>query len=163
MSAQDLANAAYSAGFRGDGLTDAIAVGLAESSGNLTASHVNGDWSNSVDRGPWQINSYWHPEVSDACAFDWACSAQAAFRISSGGSDWSQWATWTGGAYREHLEYARQLAASVGGSSSPPASSAPAPANGAPAGSSIPPSGAPSSRWIVGGLIAAVIAVVLLD
>lgn len=28
------------------------------------------------DRGVYQINSYWHPEISDDCAFDVACSTK---------------------------------------------------------------------------------------
>ena len=33
------------------------------------------------DRGLWMISEYWHPEVSDECAFDWFCSTREAIRI----------------------------------------------------------------------------------
>ena len=55
-----------------------IAVGWAESRGNtnavgvVTALRPDGSplpWHGSRDRGVYQINSYFHPEVSDACAF----------------------------------------------------------------------------------------------
>ena len=59
----------------------AVAVAWAESRGDTKAKGYN---SNSVDRGLWQINNYWHRDVSDSCAFDAACNAKAAVRISSG-------------------------------------------------------------------------------
>ena len=41
--------------------------------------------ADSVDRGLFAINSYWHSEVSDECAFDPACSARwTMWRIRSG-------------------------------------------------------------------------------
>ena len=61
----------------------AVAVAWAESRGDTTAKGYN---SNSIDRGLWQINNYWHRDVSDSCAFDAGCNARAALRISSGGS-----------------------------------------------------------------------------
>lgn len=37
------------------------------------------------DRGIFQINDYWHPEVSDECAFDLRCSTEwTMWRIESG-------------------------------------------------------------------------------
>jgi hypothetical protein len=56
----------------------------------------------------WQINNYWHPEVSDSCAYDSKCNARAAKKISSGGSNWTPWATYNGGAYKSHLSSARE-------------------------------------------------------
>lgn len=47
--------------------------------------HVNkeceGKYKNSVDRGFFQINNVSHPEVSDKCADDEVCSANAAVKI----------------------------------------------------------------------------------
>ncbi len=47
----------------------------------------------SRDRGLWQINSYYHPEVSDECAFDYKCSTEwSAWWISQGhGNQWVCW------------------------------------------------------------------------
>ena len=105
-----LAQAADQAGFEGGGLRLAVAVGLAESGGNPSARNrvppTSGCPSGSLDRGPWQINDCYHSEVGDACAFDLACSAREAFRISAGGTDWTAWVTFTVGAYRDHLEAA---------------------------------------------------------
>lgn len=89
---------AKGAGFTGDGLVRAVAVALAESGGNPQAVNQNTDRQRSIDRGLWQINSYWHPEVSVAEAFNPAANAKHAYRISSGGTNWSQWATHKNGA-----------------------------------------------------------------
>lgn len=94
MNVDQIANIAAGVGFKGDGLVKAIAVALAESGGNERATNTNSDRYRSVDRGLWQINSHWHPEVSAAQAFNPATAARHAFRISKGGTDWSQWSTW---------------------------------------------------------------------
>lgn len=93
-SPRQVAQIAAGGGFRGKALTRAVAVALAESGGNSQAVNVNSDATRSRDRGLWQINSRWHPEVSDAQAFNPTDAARAAFRISSGGRDWSPWAAW---------------------------------------------------------------------
>lgn len=69
----------------------ALAITKAESKGDTHARNVNSDGS--VDRGWFQINSRWHPEVTDAVAYNARGSALAAFAISKGGTDWSPWAT----------------------------------------------------------------------
>jgi lysozyme-like protein/carbohydrate binding protein with CBM5/12 domain len=69
----------------------------------------------SRDRGLWQINSYWHSEVSDAQAFDPNGAAQAAYRISSSGNDWTPWTTYTNGAYQQHMAEAQQAVDQIGG------------------------------------------------
>ena len=44
-------------------------------------------------RGLWQINKAWHPEVSDACAYNAACSTDWSLeRIRAGHVD--EWSTW---------------------------------------------------------------------
>ena len=44
-------------------------------------------------RGLWQINKTWHPEVSDACAYDVTCSTRWSLqRIREGYVD--EWSTW---------------------------------------------------------------------
>ncbi|MER6100747.1 transglycosylase SLT domain-containing protein, partial [Streptomyces sp. NPDC001728] len=101
------AQTGYTAGFRGDGLVTAVAVALAESSCNPSAYNVTNNTPPSTDRGLWQINDYWHPEVNDACAYDPQCNANAAFAISSGGTNWQPWSTFNQGAHRRHLDEAR--------------------------------------------------------
>jgi hypothetical protein len=44
-------------------------------------------------RGLWQINRTWHPEVSDACAYDVKCSTRWSLeRLRDGYAD--EWSTW---------------------------------------------------------------------
>lgn len=109
-SLQDLVNAAGKAGFQGPSLAIAVAVSLAEDGRmSLTAVNVNNDPWKSRDRGPWQINDHWHPDVPDSCAFDLQCSANAAFKISNSGASWTPWATFQNGAYKKFLGQASGL------------------------------------------------------
>ena len=76
---------ATQAGFNGQSAYIIVAIALAESGGNDQAGHVNTDGS--IDRGVLQINSRWHPEVSDSCAYTPLCSFQSAYNISNKGTD----------------------------------------------------------------------------
>jgi Lysozyme like domain len=115
--AAGLAIAAAQAGFTGQGLRLAVAVGLAESDGNPTARGPNpptpGCPYGSTDRGAWQLNDCYHPEVADACADDLACAAHQTYRISAGGTNWNQWTTYTSGAYHAQLPAADQAIATL--------------------------------------------------
>lgn len=108
-----VAQLARGAGFTGDGWVTSVAVALAESQGWTQAVLIDTDCSR--DRGLWQINSYWHSEVSDAQAFDPTSCAQAAYRISSGGADWTPWTTYDNGAYRQYLSRAQAAVQQAGG------------------------------------------------
>ncbi|HEV2377087.1 MAG TPA: ricin-type beta-trefoil lectin domain protein [Streptosporangiaceae bacterium] len=90
----------------------AVAVGLAESSCNPSASASNpptsGCPNGSTDRGLWQINNCYHAEVSNACAYQAQCNADAAFNISGHGYNWSQWSTYSSGAFGGEIGLAEQ-------------------------------------------------------
>ena len=103
LSLRELRQLAREVGFHRPKVAAAIA--MAESSGAVRATNRNPlrKPSFSVDRGLFQINSYWHPEVSKRCAFDARCNAEEALRISEGGRNWRQWTTWHTGAYRAYL------------------------------------------------------------
>ena len=101
LSAAQARAYAASAGFGGQSLNIIVAIAMAESSLNTNAKHVNSDGS--VDRGLLQINSRWHPEVSDTCAYDPACAMRAAYTISQRGGNFSAWATYTSGVYLRYL------------------------------------------------------------
>src|SRR3712207_4619802 len=112
LAAVDLcATVASRAGFSGERLVTAVAVGMGESSCRPGAQNANGPTkgcpNGSVDRGLWQINSCWHPSVSASCAFDAQCNANAAYRISAKGSNFTPWVAYTNGSYRNHLDAAR--------------------------------------------------------
>jgi len=53
----------------------AVRVALCESGLDPDATRENPDGS--VDRGLYQWNSYWHPEISDACAYTPECATRA--------------------------------------------------------------------------------------
>lgn len=103
LTAAQIAGYASAAGFRGNALRNAVAVALAESGGNPTAVGTNSDRWHSRDRGLWQINDHWHPEVSDAQAFNPASAAAAAYRISKAGTTWTAWSTWNNGAAQTQM------------------------------------------------------------
>lgn len=127
LSAAAIASYAQKAGFGGQALVTAVAVALAESGGVTNAQGLNrsiqGRVVTSIDRGLWQINNVYHSEVSDACAYDPLCAAQAAYRISQGGSNWSPWSTFKSGAYRNFMSVAltaTQAANALNTAPSPP-------------------------------------------
>ena len=82
----------------------AVAVAMAESSCNPSATGQN---PGSIDRGLWQINNVYHPEVSDACAYQSQCNADAAWNISNHGGNWSPWSTYNSGVWENYLDTAR--------------------------------------------------------
>ena len=115
-AAADLcATVASRAGFSGDRLVTAVAVGMGESSCRpdtyLSNGPTKGCPNGSTDRGLWQINSCWHPSVSKSCAYDAQCNANAAHRISAKGTNFKPWVAYTNGSYRNHLEAARAAVA----------------------------------------------------
>jgi hypothetical protein len=111
-SAVQVAQLAQQAGFSGNDWVISVAVAEAESAGWTHARLINTDCS--VDRGLWQINSFWHGEVSDACAFDPACNAQGTHTIWANGG-WTQWTTYNNGAYQSHMAEAQAAVNQVGG------------------------------------------------
>jgi Lysozyme like domain len=93
---------AQQAGFSGQSLTTVLAIANAESGLNPLAKNCNNP-GGTCDRGILQINNYWHPEVSDACAYNPLCAFQQAFRISNNGRDFTPWTTYTNGTYKQFL------------------------------------------------------------
>lgn len=108
MSAISIEQAAQydrDAGFSGPDLVTAVAIEMAESGLDPQARNGPGDNTPpSIDRGIWQINGYWHSEVSDGCAFDPACASKAAYAIyHDAGNRFTPWSTFQNGAYRAHV------------------------------------------------------------
>lgn len=106
LTLPEVAQVAKAAGFTGEGLVNAVCVAIAES-----GSYRGGSWGcdpiarlvnlgtvRSIDRGVWQINDYWHPEVIDWKADTPALAAKEAYRISKQGTDWNAWSTWKNGS-----------------------------------------------------------------
>ena len=99
QAAQD----AYVQGFRGNGLQIILAIAQAESKLDTAATNSVGN-SAGTDRGILQINSYYHSEVTDACAFDPNCAFSAGYKISKQGTDFTPWSTYTSGAYKQYMQ-----------------------------------------------------------
>ncbi len=111
-SAVQIAQFAQAAGFTGTNWTISVAIAEAESAGWSHARLIDTDCS--VDRGLWQLNSYWHGEVSDSCAFTPSCAASATHTIWANGG-WGQWTTYTNGAYQAHMAEAQAAVNQVSG------------------------------------------------
>jgi len=107
LTALDVAQLALQVGLPTDKVAVAVAIAWAESGLRTDAIGHNyaypGGPITSTDRGLWQINDYYHPEVNNACAFDGVCNTSAMIRISSQGTNWSPWTTYANGAYLTFL------------------------------------------------------------
>lgn len=114
LSPAQIAEHAHEAGFRGQDLTVAVAVALAESGGNTKAHNpVPPDDS----YGLWQVNMIgslgparrdeFHLD-SNRELFDPAENARAAWEISGHGRSFQPWTTYTSGAYKQYVDDARR-------------------------------------------------------
>jgi hypothetical protein len=126
-AAQTCARYAASAGWANTAgpastLVVASAICVAESGGQATVYYCEPTGTDGYyppvncpglyDRGLWQIDSQAWPSISNACAFDPRCNADAAYGISQDGQNFTPWATYTSGVYRNYLGDAQ---AAVGG------------------------------------------------
>jgi murein DD-endopeptidase MepM/ murein hydrolase activator NlpD len=103
------------AGFNTNAQKIIVAIAQAESGlDTLRNSPPNNDQWHSIDRGILQINNHWHAEYSDSCCHDAQCSFNAAFVISSSGTNFDAWTTYT--TKDPTISYKRFL---PGGSSNP--------------------------------------------
>ncbi len=120
LSPEQIARYAHDAGFRGEDVTIAVAVALAESGGDPRAHNPRPP---DDSYGLWQINMLGAlgPDrrrdfglSADRELFDPKENAKAAAGISHGGRTWQPWATYTNGAYRKHLDAARRGVKALG-------------------------------------------------
>jgi hypothetical protein len=129
QAAQTCATYAAAAGWANNGqyggdLVIAVAVCVAESGGQPTIYYCDGTGTvayyppvhcptGSYDRGLWQINSKYHPDVTDSCAFRAQCNADAAYRISDQGTDFAPWAVYDTDLYAQYLPAAQTAVSSL--------------------------------------------------
>lgn len=90
LSAAQIAQYASNAGFSGDDLVTAVAIALAESSGNPGAVGDNG-----TSIGLWQIHYTVHPEFDVNQLKDPQYNAQAAYSLYSRRHGFNDWSTYT--------------------------------------------------------------------
>lgn len=96
----------------GDRIALAVAVARAESSFRPSITNTVGN-AHGTDRGLWQLNSYWHPEISAACALSPSCAARATRRVSHDSTRWSEWWTYNNGRHLPYMSSARGAQAVV--------------------------------------------------
>jgi hypothetical protein len=101
------------AGFK-DPVT-ALAIAYAENGGNLTNGSVGTNSGGNIapgyqgthDQGLFQINNKAHPDYQyDPNNVE--ANIQEALKVSNGGTNFSAWATYNSGAYKQYLQQARQ-------------------------------------------------------
>lgn len=78
-------------GFSHDTAIVAVAIMVRESGLYSKAMNTAGNTPPSTDRGIAQWNDFYHPDISDACAYNTECAITKMFQKSSGGSDFSPW------------------------------------------------------------------------
>jgi hypothetical protein len=113
LSVLEVTAIAHAAGFEcGEPLQLAVAVAVSESSLNPYAKNMHPEYGMQeggnlhIDRGLWQISTYWWPAYSDDKAFSPAGAAEAAFEVSQGGKDFTPWDSYDSGAAQRHLDVA---------------------------------------------------------
>ena len=106
LSDKEIAGAVRDAGFPPRSWAIAVAVALAESSGETTATHTNSDGS--TDYGLFQINSVHSDLLANHTWADPTDNARMALAISSNGTNWHPWTTYNSSAYRVYLPRAER-------------------------------------------------------
>lgn len=102
LTAEQIRQLASNAGFSGWDLETAVAIALAESSGNSASV---GDLTLGVSVGLWQVNLRWHPEYTHQELLDPQTNAQAAYAIyHAAGNQFTPWSTFKNQAYLKHLD-----------------------------------------------------------
>lgn len=115
LSAKEIGAVAYFVGFPMSQVPTAVAVALAESSGNTDA--INHNSNGSTDHGLWQINDKAHADLITKYGNinDPIANGRAALAVyKAAGNSWSPWSTYTSGAYKSHLTSANTSAAKDG-------------------------------------------------
>lgn len=106
LTLAELRQLARAAGFPDPNLAAAIA--MAESGGDPHATnivdHPKPGYGREHSYGLWQINVLAWPMFSPGPQlYDPTAAAAAALEVSSGGTDWHWWSTYTSGAYKKYL------------------------------------------------------------
>ena len=137
LSAAQIASYAANAGFTGEDLATAVAIALAESSGNPNAYNAEEAAGTPLGQGSfglWQIYVYANPQFAGSNLYDPQTNANAAYTLYEAAGGFSPWATYNSGAYTADLASAEAAANAL------PASLAP----GAAVSAALMPAGQPA-------------------
>jgi len=122
LSPTDIAQLGSNAGFSGNDLVTATAIGIAESGGNPSAYNPEtqaGAQPGQGSYGIFQIFSTAHPNYSTSDLLDPQQNANAAYDVYSSAGGFSPWSTYNNGSYQNYLGQAQDAVNSLlGGSSS---------------------------------------------
>ena len=93
LTPEEIAQKAYDAGFRGQGLATIVAIALHESGGHegVIVQNTSGPAPGSLDRGLLQFNSFYWPQISTSCATNADCALKFAYKATNGGTNFSPW------------------------------------------------------------------------
>lgn len=109
LTPAQIAYYAQTAGFDGDDLNIAVAIALAESSGNPnvynpeTAAAPGGTPPGQGSYGLWQIYLKAHPEFAADNLYDPQTNANDAYEIYSKAGGFHDWVTYNSGAYQAYM------------------------------------------------------------
>jgi Lysozyme like domain len=106
LSAAQIMQYAAAAGFSGSDLQTAVAIALAESSGNPSAYNPEtaaGTPDGEGSFGLWQIYLFAHPEFAGLNLYDPQTNANCAYQVYSESGGFSPWSTYNSGAYTAYL------------------------------------------------------------
>ncbi len=115
ISLLQIASLAWNAGILSQqALAIATAIAQAESGGK-TGAHNPGNGATDIEDsyGLWQINVLAHPQFDKKQLMMGSYNATAMYQISSSGTNWNPWGTYTSGAYKSFLGQAQSAAAQV--------------------------------------------------
>lgn len=118
LTPEEIAQKAYQACFRGQGLATIIAIALHESGGHegIIVQNTGGAAPGSYDRGLLQFNSHFWSQIPNSCALNADCALQKAFQITNGGTNFSPWQwDFTHGYIQETWQQAVQAVQNVFG------------------------------------------------
>jgi hypothetical protein len=105
LTPQQIAGHAQAAGFPPDQIVTAVAVALAESGGETTATNRNSNGS--TDYGLWQINTVHGALLNQGDKFNPLDNAKMALTVyARAGNKWTPWSVYKSGTYRAQLNTA---------------------------------------------------------
>lgn len=122
MTIMEAYQQALAVGFSQSPAVIAVAVMMAESGLYSAASNTAGNNPPSEDRGIAQINDYYHPNVSDAQAFNTFDAITYMFTLSQGGADFTPWTAYNAGTYQQFLSQVQDAVGVIIDPNAPPGS-----------------------------------------
>lgn len=107
LTAAQVYKLAKDQGLSSEAAVTATAIAYVESGFRTDAVGVNSDQYRSRDRGLWQINDHWNPDVTDECAFNPVCNAGAMAKLSQQGTTWRAWSSFNNNRYKSAEQMVR--------------------------------------------------------